>query len=191
MKQKRTFITLLLVIALLCLGIAYAAVTSQTLTISGSAGVLTDEQKVNVIFTAAEVQGEAGTDYPGTVTANVDNSDKTKATINVSDFKTIGDSVTVIYTIENQQTDLQATLAAPVVTLTGAGKQAGTPSGWFDVDCTLSGNTLAKNGEAGDSQTATVVVTLNQTPVTADQVTAASDTITIDIVASPVTTTLN
>jgi len=191
MKQKRTFITLLLIIALLCLGIAYAAVTNQTLTISGSAGVSSEDEEIDVIFTAAEVQGVAGTDYPGTVTATVNDSDKTKATINVSDFKTIGDSVTIIYTIENQQTDLQATLAAPVVTLTGAGKQTGTESGWFDVDCTLSGNTLAKNGTDGDSQTATVVVTLNQTPVTADQVAAASDTITIDIVASPVTTTLN
>lgn len=188
MKQKRTFITLLLVIALLCLGIAYAAVTNQTLTITGSAGVSSENEEIDVIFTTAEVQG---TDYPGTVTAEVESSDKTQATINVADFKTIGDSVTVIYTIENQQTDLEATLATPVVTLTGAGKQEGTPSGWFDVDCTLSGNTLAKNGEAGDSQTATVVVTLNQTPVTADQVAAASDTIKIDIVASPVETALN
>ena len=36
MKQKRTFITLVLIIAILCLGAAYAAITSQVLTITGN-----------------------------------------------------------------------------------------------------------------------------------------------------------
>ena len=37
MKQKRTFVTLLLIAGLLCLGIAYAAFTADELQITGTA----------------------------------------------------------------------------------------------------------------------------------------------------------
>lgn len=187
MKQKRTYVTLLLVLAILGLGIAYAAITSQTLTISGSAEVANDDVEVNVVFTD-EVNITGAPEYATVSAEAVDG--KITANINVEDFKTIGDSVTVVYTIENRQADLTATLETPEITLTGAGKEEGTESGWFDVDCVLGTNSLAKYGDEGDSTTATVTVTLNQTPVTAEQVSAASDTIKIEIVANPDETSL-
>ena len=184
MKQKRTFLTLLLVLVVLCLGIAYAAITSVTLTITGNVSALAADGTIDVRFTKAEVaDGSEGAVLaePFTQTDPGDESTKdyTKATINVSQLTTEGDKATVVYTIENFATDIAATLGTPSVVWDN--------TEWFDVKCTLSGNDLAKHSDATtDTQTATVVVTLLKTPVsTADQ-TAAADEITISIVASPV-----
>jgi len=184
MKQKRTFVTLLLIVAILCLGIAYAAVTSQELTISGSAGVADEDVEVNVMFTDADV-----TSKPDYATVTAEGTDTITATINVSDFKVKDDTAVVEYTITNKQTDMAATLENPVVVLSD-----GTPSGWFSVTCELAGTSLTANNEAGNlataSTTATVTVTLNETPVSAAQEAAATDTIEITIVANPVETSV-
>jgi len=183
MKQKRTFVTLLLVIALLCLGIGYAAITSVNLTISGNISALAAEGTVEVEFTDAEVDPSS----KGTVTAepyttvpdgDSTTDDYTKATINVSELKEEGETATVVYTIENKADDIAATLGAPSISWDN--------KEWFNVECTLSGNNLAKNGTEGDSQTATVVVTLLKTPVSEADELAATDDITITINAAPV-----
>lgn len=177
MKQKRTFITLVLVIVVLCLSAAYAAISSQLLTINGNVSATAAEGNVKVEFTKAEVQ--AGSN--GTVTAapNTD-ADYTKATISVAGLTTEGQKATVVYTIENKAADMAATLETPAIT---NGNQE-----WFDVDCTLSGTALAKNSAESDAdtQTATVVVTLLKTPVTDADQTAATGNITIGINANPV-----
>ena len=181
MKQKRTFVTLLLVIALLCLGIGYAAISSVNLTISGNISALAAEGTVEVEFTKAEVQaGSKGntTAQPYTIVEGTENKDYTKATINVSDLTAENDTATVVYTIENKADDIAATLGEPDIDWDN--------TEWFDVECTLSGNTLAKDGTEGDSQTATVVVTLKKTPVTLADQNAATDDITITINAAPV-----
>jgi len=92
MKQKRTFVTLLLVIAILCLGIAYAAISSVNLTITGNVSAIAAEGTVEVEFTDAKVE----TTSKGIVTAEPytevtegesTKQDYTKATINVSELK--------------------------------------------------------------------------------------------------------
>jgi len=185
MKQKRTFVTLLLVIAILCLGIAYAAISSVNLTITGNVSAIAAEGTVEVEFTDAKVE----TTSKGIVTAEPytevtegesTKQDYTKATINVSELKAAGEKAIVKYTIENKAEDVAATLADP--TITWDNKE------WFNVTCTLSGKTLDKNSDqiTTDTQTATVEVELLKTPVsTADQ-TAATDEITITINAAPV-----
>jgi len=65
MKQKRTFITLLLVLAILGLGIAYAAITTQTLQITGTAQATAAEDEINVIFTAATPAEGEDENIPG------------------------------------------------------------------------------------------------------------------------------
>lgn len=176
MKQKKTFITILLVVALLCLGIAYAAIVGVDLTISGNVAATAAEGKIDVQFTKAEITANPNS---ATATATVDNSDKTKATISVSGLKTEGQTVTATYTIENKATDIAATLAQPNVSFDN--------SEWFDVTCTLSGTTLEKNSDATtDTQTATVIVKLKKTPVTEADQTAAQDEVTITVNASPV-----
>ena len=178
MKQKRIFTTLVVVVVLLCLNIVYAAITSQTLTINGEVAASAGNEKVKVEFTESNVQ--AGS--KGTVTATPDtDGDFTVATLNVSGLTTEGDTATVVYTIENKATDVAATLNTPAVNWDN--------TEWFDVKCTLSGVSLAKNDGVtsnDDTQTATVVVKLLKTPVTDADATAASDDITISIVADPV-----
>lgn len=175
MKQKKTFITILLIVALLCLGIAYAAIADVDLTISGNVAATAAEGKIDVQFTNATVTSNPNN---ATAVANV-TSDKTKATINVSGLKTEGQTVTVTYTIENKATDIAATLEQPTVTFDN--------TEWFEVQCTLSGTTLEKHSDATtDTQTATVVVKLKKTPVTTEDQTSAQDEITITIKACPV-----
>lgn len=181
MKQKRTFVTLLLIIALLCLGIAYAAISDVNLTISGNISAIAAEGTVEVEFIKAEVQaGSKGntTAQEYTTVEGTGEKDYTKATINVSNLTAEGDTATVVYTIENKADDIAATLTTPTVTWDN--------TEWFDVKCTLSGNDLEKNGTEGDTQTATVVVTLQKTPVSQADQSAATDDITITINAAPV-----
>ena len=182
MRQKRTFVTLLLVIAILCLGIAYAAITSVNLTITGSASAVAKTGVIDVQFTGYELDDSS----KGTVTASVgvtpegeDEADMTKATINVSELTTEGDTAIVRYTIENKAEDIAAILGTPSVVYDN--------TDWFSVKCELSANTLAKNNESDtDTQTATVTVTLLKTPVSDEDAEAAQDDITITINAAPV-----
>lgn len=182
MKQKRTFVTVLLVLALLCLGIAYAAITGVDLTISGNVAATVGEGSIDVVFTNAKV---ANKPEGATATATIDTEDTTNRTakINVSNLTTAGQTVTAVYTIENKTTDIAATLGESTtlpVTFDN--------TDWFDVTCTLSGTELGKYSADADTdtQTATVVVTLLKTPVTDADAAVAQDEITITIDAEPV-----
>lgn len=177
MRQKRTFITILLIIAFLCLGIAYAAIGGVTLKISGDIAATAAEGEINVQFTQAQITENDGN---ATASANISETNAQQASINVSGLKTEGQSVTATYTIENKATDIAATLGTPAVVVSN--------TEWFDVECTLSGNSLDKNSSTteDDTQTATVVVKLKKTPVSADDQEAAQGTVTIDINATPV-----
>lgn len=177
MKQKTTFVTIILVIALLCLGIAYAVITGVNLEITGQVAATAAEGKIDVKFTDAQ----KGAGSNGTVTAEVNSSDPLKATFDVSGLTTQGETATMIYTIENQSTDIAATLTKNEPTWTN--------KDWYNVTCTLSGTDLAKNSAdtTADTQTATVTVTLLKTPVTAEDANAAKDTtVSITINAAPV-----
>lgn len=177
MRQKKTFITILLVLAFLCLGIVYAEITGVSLKISGDIAATTSEGKIDVQFTSAQV-----TQKPDNATANasIQENDKKTATIDISGLNAENQSVTIVYTIKNLSTDVSATLAEPSIEYTN--------TEWFDVQCTLSGTTLAKKdtAENTDTQTATVVVKLKKTPVKSTDADAAEDTISITINANPV-----
>lgn len=182
MKQKRTFVTVLLVLALLCLGIAYAAIGGVDLTISGNVAATVGEGSIDVVFTDAEV-----TDKPegAVVTAEIDSQDPTSrtATIDVSKLTTADQSVTVVYTIENKTADIAATLGEEITLPVEYDNTE-----WFDVTCTLSGTELGKYSADADTdtQTATVVVTLRKTVVNEVDEAAAKDTISITLDAEPV-----
>lgn len=170
MKQKRTFVALLLIIAILCLGIAYAEISGVVLKITGNVTATPAEGTIDVKFTEAAAQ-EGSEDY---VSPTISTDGKT-VTMDVSGLTTEKDSATVVCTIENQSTDMAATLGEPSVSWT--------ETDWFDVTCTpTTTESLAKNGEEGDSTTKTVTVTLKKTPVK----TEITDTMTITIQADPV-----
>lgn len=173
MKQKRTFVTLLLIVALLCLGIGYAAIAGVTLTINGKAYAEAEVGNIDVRFEKAETKSKP---EDATVTAEPSTDGDFKiGTFNVSGLKKEGDSVTVDYTIKNYATDIDATLTTPDVEWTN--------KTWYGVECTLSDEGL----ERDTTETATVVVTLLKTPVSeADEAAAKDETITITIDADPV-----
>lgn len=181
MKQKRTFVTLLLIIALLCLGVGYAAISGVTLNVNGTASAIVGEGAIDVRYTKAEVTAKPD---GAVATATIDSTDSTKRTVtmDVSKLTTAGQSVTAVLTIENQTTDIAATLGTPSVTWTN--------TEWFDVDCELSGESLGKYSADADTQTATVTVTLLKTPVTSgensDETAAVANDIKIEINAEPV-----
>ena len=104
MKQKRTFIAILLVLVLLCLGIAYAVISGVDLNITGQVSATATDANVNVKFTDAQKDESS----KGTVTAQVTND--TTATFTIEGLTTEGDTATMIYTITNNSTDIAATL---------------------------------------------------------------------------------
>ena len=98
MKKRRTLIISLLLVAALCLGIGYAAVT-DTLTINGSASLdgseLVEEFDGDVYFSA----------YPeasGKLTESTLSADKDTATFAVEGLNQIGETVVLNYTIKNE-----------------------------------------------------------------------------------------
>lgn len=161
MKQKRTFITLLLIIALLCLGIAYAAIDGVHLEISGNVSATASDSNFNVEFT-----GEPLKTGDGTITATASG---TNGTINVSGLTTKDQTATVTYTIKNSSpTNLKANLTKSLDY---------DKTDWFEVTADLADTSIEKEG----TTTLTVTVKLKKTPITTADEEDATDTITINI----------
>ena len=176
MKQKRTFITLLLIIALLCLGIAYAAITSQNLKVTGSVEATTSDNNFDVKFTGTPTTDGAG-NVEATIDTTADSTGRT-ATIKVTGLTTAEQTATATYTITNASpADLSANLTSNV---------AHDNDAWFEVTQDLADTSIDK----GDSTTITLTVKLLKTPATADDLAQAKDSITLTIGAEAVQPTV-
>ena len=186
MRSRKSFLGLGILVLMLVLGVGYAVVNSVTLNISGTATA--KEADLNVHFTG-EV---AVTDNAANASAEGDHDDKINATITV-DNMTLEEEVTLVYTIVNEEADVNASLAAPVITVTSEDETSESSSSenetsedetidlkdYFTVTADLGKTTLNADG---DTTTVTVTVALAKTPATAEYSTAK---INIDIVASP------
>lgn len=167
MKQKRTFITLLLVIALLCLGIAYAAMSGITLTVNGSASSKVTDDNFIVKFTGTPtVSNETN--------VNAKITDDKTATMDVTGLVSVGDKETATYTITNASVDLDAELIANI---------NNSNTEYFTVTCDLTDKKLV---EAEGETTITITTELIKVPINED----VSSTITVTIEASPVQPTV-
>ena len=166
MKQKRTIITLGLILAILCLGIVYAAIDGIELNINGSASALLGNGVVDVIFTSAN----AGVGSEDFVTAVAVGSDPTTATFTVEGLQNKGDTATIEFTIENQSEELKALVSVDTKTITNAD--------FFAIDAVVADSSaLAPEG----TTTVTVTVSLIKTPV--DTITG---TINVELLAEAV-----
>lgn len=169
MKNRKTLIITVLLIAILALGIGYAAIGNKTLTISGNAVGTPNDNNFKVKFTGTPTKSDADKVKEAAILTD------TTASIKVADLTKAGDSVTATYTIINESEDLSANLSAAL-----------TNSNTTDFDVTYYfGNTTGTTTASltkGQSTTITVVVTLKTTPVTTD---VTSD-ITVNITATPV-----
>lgn len=101
MKKKNTFLGVALLIAVLVLGIGYAA-TTQTLKVSGTATGVESEENFNVIFTAAKAGDAYGDDATG-VTAGIDtvNDSTSRTAVVTAELGTVGSSAAATFTITN------------------------------------------------------------------------------------------
>lgn len=177
MKSRKKLIALMVIVAVLVLGIGYAVVSSINLQITGSAAMKSVE--LNVGFNgvvSSDVSGAtAGAIATGANSGTTTVGVKT-ATISVADLAKVGDTVTVTYTVQNYEEDIDANVYVTNIT--------NTKSNFFEVttDATGASNkkAVAKNN---GTNTITVTVKLIARPtVQADN----STDITIDLAADPV-----
>ena len=162
MNKRKSMIGLLLIVAVLFIGIGYAAISSVTLTITGNAKVEPGADAFNVNYTYDsttpannKIVGAASTGF--TITAANTYAEYTAlrtAVISATEFTEQGQYVDFTFTVKNESSHLNATLTNSDISL---------PSGntYFTVTLPSTVNlNLAPNGTG----TFTVRVTCVKTP---------------------------
>lgn len=169
MKQKRTYVTLLLVVALLALGIAYAALGQQALKVT-----------TDVTTTVSGTMDVKITKVEGTEATTVGAiGDGLAATLDITGLKADGDTATATVTFTNNQSGVPANIAFKNISGTAV------DANWLDVSVTMAQG--ADNVASGATTTATIVVELLKTPGTADDEAAASvEGLVVNFTADPV-----
>lgn len=165
MKKKRTLVGVALLVAVLMLGVGYAAISNITLNINGniSASPSDDNFIVKLVKDPAPVVSDADL-VSATVTG-----DKV-GTINVTGLTAKGEFVTATYTVANTSPDLKAGITASAVWSNKT---------YFNVTTTVKDAEIAA---LTGTTTVEVKVELIKTPVDVD----VTDTVTVSIVAAPV-----
>lgn len=147
MKKKKSLLSLALIALVLVLGVGYAVVSTQNLTISGSAS--TAESTLKVSFNGETTHGGKGT----TVATATEGA--LTATINVTGLEAVGDIATATYTIQNKEQDLAASISNKEIE---NDKEA-----FFEVTTSVDSNPLTiEDGETGK---VTVSVKLIKMPI--------------------------
>lgn len=165
MKNRRIVVVAIMLVAVLCLGVGYAALNDQ-ITATGT---------VSVTATGFDLQWEADNTSPITATAN-DNS--LTFTVAAGQLAKAGNSVTIKAKVKNASTEnFNAKITGVTV------NQSASYSAYYTVGITgiAENDVIAKNA----SKDVTITVTLNQMPV-AD---ITNDTFTIVIAADAVVPT--
>ena len=173
MSKTKKIIVAIIIIAILLIGIGYAALSNITLNISGNASAIANQANFIVEFTGTPTTEITKVVTPvenvtATATAAIDPSDATKATINVTNLTAKGDTVVAIYTIKNTSKDLAAQLTA--ITTSTNNDYTVTPK--------LGKNYLKPNEET----TVTATIVLDKTPITTD----ITETIGLKVEAKPI-----
>ena len=169
--KKRTGI-LGVLIAILIIGIGYAAISNVNLIINGTGTVTADPNNFKVVYTAV---GTVTKPADATVaTDTIDANGVTTTSFTVTGLTKKGEIVEIPYTITNKSEDLGATLGTPSISISGTNA-----SEYFTVTSSTAANSLAKNG---GTTTQTVHVEVAKTPI-GDPITG---TFTITVAATPV-----
>lgn len=152
------------ILAILIIGIGYAAISGITANIKGSANATPSDANFTVKFTGTPTVSDATKVTEATIT------DDLNATIKVEGLTAKGEKVTATYTVENASADLTANLSTETT--------QNTNSEYFKVTPTLAKSQIASGG----TTTVTVEVELLKTPVTQDE----TSTINVKVTAEPV-----
>ncbi len=166
-KQKKGLVIVLLLIAVLVLGVGYAAITNVTLNITGQASATSDDENFDVNFIGTPTFSKTGANADASVVAAI--TDVHNATIQVSGLKQVGDYVTATYDIKNvSPEEITAALSASVTNSNET---------YFDVSYIFEDSSIAKNAETtitvrvelkkvvvGNDETANIDVAITATP---------------------------
>lgn len=154
MKNNKSLIVGALVMALLVVSIGYAAITTISLVVNGTASASAEQGNFKVEFTGTpSVDDEKTVGEGTTATGTVDVSNKLKATMSVSGMTAKDDSITVKFPVKNLSDDLTASLTAMVTSKTN--------EEYFDYSTSLEDASIAANGATN----LVVKVTLKKTPI--------------------------
>ena len=164
--NKKTVVGVVLFLAIVLLAVGFAAITAVNLVITGNTTATPSQENFKVVFT-----GEPETSEPGKVTADINEDDPTKATMDVSGLTAKDQFVTATFTIQNKSADLSAQLTEV--------SAVNTNTAYFKVDTNIAEPTLVT---AGSTTTVTVTVTLLKTPISGDE----TGTTTVTLKADPV-----
>lgn len=156
MKNRKTVVVAFLLVAVMLLGVGYAALT-DVLDITGSADVNQSaaEEAFNEDIHFAD-GGAVANDAGNTASVNVDNNDKASFTAN--NLKGKGDKATFTFTIQNDG-DLAAEITPSI--------SSNTNTEYFKITSDWAGQTktlAAKNSDVPSTITYTVTVELLETP---------------------------
>lgn len=159
MKKTKSTFTALLVLAMLVLGIGYAAATT-TLRINGTLGATADNDNFKVKFTTSTNQEPvvASESVEPAITTGV--TSDTLATFSVTGFTCMGDSVVLEYVVKNESADLAASVTATdLATFTN--------DEYFSVVSSFADNSVVKTKtiDAQSQDTLYVTVTCIKTPI--------------------------
>ena len=167
MKNRKVIVTAFLLVAVMLLGVGYAAV-SDTLDIQGTADITAtdagetlneDVYFVGVMNGSVQVDAITAADDLG-YTAHINSQDNDMAHFTISCLEKAGDSVTIVYVVKNDSTN-DVTLAL---------KNSTSTEPIFTVETELD-NGATKIVPAGGTTTVEVTVSLNADPT--DAVTSA------------------
>lgn len=171
MKKKRTLTVVAAVLAVLMLGVGYAAVAKDVLTINGTASATPSDNNFVVEFDRTK-------DVDSTGGASGAYTDATTATFTVEGLTAKDQTASATYTIKNSSADLAATLEAVVGTKVNGAEGTEDDKTYFDVSYSFAKDSI----NAGGDTTLTVTVKMLKTPVSED----VSITFPVTITATPV-----
>ena len=113
MKKKTGIIAIL--VAILLLGVGYAAINNVTLNVNGSKATVSPDQS-NFVVKYDALNTFTYTGNPTGSSVTLTREDDTTATFTITGLSKQGDSVTITYPIVNASPTLKASLAVPTVT---------------------------------------------------------------------------
>ena len=161
-NKRRTYTIVAILLAVVALGIGYAAV-STLLTINGSATALQSDG-VKLEFTGTPTNSGTQTGN----SASINGSDPTVATCTVV-LKNMNESATCTYTVTNSTTDTSISAKDLSVSIFDSANVAWTASSssYFTINSAIGSSTLAN----GATTTVTVTVTLKKENTTGTDIT--------------------
>ena len=168
MTKTNKIIAAIVVVAVLVIGVGYAAIGNITLKIEGSAAAAPNDANFAVVLTGTPTVSSSDV----VTSATVANDGKT-AEFTVENLTAKGETATITYKVKNNSADLSASLSAAT---------SNDNTEYFTVDYEFGKETIT----AGEETTVTVTVTVNKTPVS-DSVSAD---VGVTITAQPIQPTV-